>query len=123
ATMATGRNTAVESCGVPTGRTLAQPASAVASRSATAAARGTRHVVITNETPAPRPGLRPAPPSVVVDDPQVQLRELLRCDRRGGGHHEVRPGLGLREGHHLADVLDVGEQRRPPVDPERDPAV
>ena len=37
--------------------------------------------------------------------------------------HEVAARLGLREGHHLADVGLVGEQRRPAVDAERDPAV
>ena len=37
--------------------------------------------------------------------------------------HQVAARLGLGEGHHLADVGLLGEERRPAVDPERDPAV
>ena len=37
--------------------------------------------------------------------------------------HQVAAGLGLRERHDLADVGLVGEERRPAVDAERDPAV
>ena len=37
--------------------------------------------------------------------------------------HQVAPRLRLREGHHLADVGLLGQQRRPAVDAERDPAV
>ena len=38
---------------------------------------------------------------------KVELGELLVVDRRGSAEHEVAPGLGLREGGDLADVVLV----------------
>ena len=65
----------------------------------------------------------PSVPAQLVDDPQAELVELLLGDRRGRVHHQVGARLGLREGHDLADVVDLGVERGPSVEADGDPAV
>ena len=59
----------------------------------------------------------------IAHEPQPQLLVLARLGQRRRLEHRVGARLGLGEGHDLADVRLVGQQGRPAVDAERDPAV
>ena len=69
---------------------------------------------------------RTRPPGLAwchADEAQAELLVLAGLRDRRRLEHRVGAGLGLREGHDLADVRLEREQGRPAVDAEGDPAV
>ena len=80
-----------------------------------------------NQSSGPSSPRVPAPPQVLsclhADEAQAELLVLPGLGHRRRLEHRVGPRLGLREGHHLADVRLAGEERGPAIDAEGDPAV
>ena len=103
-------------------RSAARRGRAARSTSSERDARGRRRV---GRRRRRRSAARPSPVGFVghADEAQAELVVLARLGRRRRLEHRVAARLGLGERHDLADVRLAGEERRPAIDAEGDPAV